>query len=158
MIVNIATNQLQVTTVKNTAQESAVIRQWSEIKHQLGLMVNHLSEIGQDLVRKLRHGEKKFLFEINTPANIVEINHTYTRTMLLNGQKMKANALRFQMGLLCVLSATAKFMEDGLAKRNPKYCQVIVDRMLKLDPSIEIKLNGKPYIKKDVNSEVTANA
>ena len=39
-----------------------------------------------------------------------------------------------------------------------KFLPKDVDRMLKLDPNIEIKRNGKPYIKQDNNSEITANA
>lgn len=64
----------------------------------------------------------------------------------LNNHKSDKNILDLFGGSGSTLIAVHQLRRRGyIMELDPKYCQVIVDRMLKLDPNIEIKRNGQIY-------------
>ena len=84
----------------------------------------------------------------------MEIKNIFKLITLKLGQKMKVKDLMLKTGLHYALNVIVKFTVD-VWDTEKKYCKVIVDRMLKLDPTLTVKRNGLPY---KTNSEITANA
>lgn len=67
--------------------------------------------------------------------------------ILLHFKKVKSNLildLFLGSGSTMVAAQQLKRKCYGM-ELDPKYCQVIIDRMFKLDPSLKIKINGKEY-------------
>jgi len=68
------------------------------------------------------------------------------------------NKFKFEAKIICdlFLGSGSTMVATHETKRicygmelDPKYCQVIIDRMTKLDPELKVKINGKPYEKKE---------
>ena len=88
-----------------------------------------------------RNNEFSNVHAATFPINLVEwaLNFTKEKNIILDqfigtGTTMVAS---HQMNRICY----------GM-ELDPKYCQVIIDRMKKLDPSLKVKINGKEYIRK----------
>ena len=104
-----------------------------------------------------KHKRVSDLFEINRVVqNDVGNNHTCPKQIKLiidifeNYSEKHIVDLFLGSGTSMVASHQLKRKCYGM-ELDPKYCQVIVDRMLKLDPTLEIKRNGQPYKQRDNN-------
>jgi len=84
-----------------------------------------------------------------------EINHPTVKPLSIVGDiisKTKGQSvldLFLGSGTTMVASHQLKRKCYGM-ELDPKYCQVIVDRMQKLDPTLEVKRNGQAYIKTEI--------
>ena len=98
-------------------------------------------------------GARPDAVDMNTPANAGDIDHPCPKPIklwewLFKRLSFNENELFYEpfSG-----SGTTHIVAHQLNRKcygmelDPKYCQVIVDRMIKLDPSLEVKRNGEPY-------------
>ena len=103
---------------------------------------------------KLKGERKKAIWEINVEAGS-EYVHPTQKPITLSAYAIPDFINENDLVLDLFLGSGSTMVASHQLKRkcygmelNPKYCQVIVDRMLKLDPSLTIKRNGEIWQKK----------
>ena len=108
------------------------------------------STIGKQEAKK----EMESVFKSNVELGAIRTLHPATFPIELPSEYIKAMTNENDIiaepftgsGTTMVASHQLKRICYGMELDN-KYCQVIVDRMIKLDSTLEVKVNGKPYIK-----------
>jgi site-specific DNA-methyltransferase (adenine-specific) len=100
------------------------------------------------------HGDRKqtTVWDIERPSRSDE--HPTMKPIALCSKPLENSSKQGDIVLDSFLGSGSTMVASHQLKRkcygmelDPKYCQVIVDRMLKLDPTLEVKRNGQPYEK-----------
>jgi site-specific DNA-methyltransferase (adenine-specific) len=100
---------------------------------------------------KLKGERKKAIWEINVEAGS-EYMHPTQKPITLSAYAIPDFINENDLVLDLFLGSGSTMVAAHQLKRkcygmelDPKYCQVIIDRMTKLDPSLKIKRNGQAY-------------
>ena len=109
--------------------------------HKVGESIQWFGDTDEKTVWELKNDQKNKLHPTQKPVELAE-------------RALKNSSKKTQIVYDCFLGGgTTMVACHQLGRKcygmelDPKYCQVIVDRMLKLDPALEIKVNGSEYVK-----------
>jgi len=138
-------------TIKDAANGKAFLKEYEEIKKEY------------EEIKKEYYSSRAYFNNTHDNMNNVwhfsrhnkdgsEGGHATPKPILLCERAIKSSCPDGSLVLDFFLGSGSTMVASHQLKRkcygmelDPKYCQVIVDRMLKLDPSIKITKNGKPY-------------
>ena len=108
---------------------------------------------------KLKGERKKAIWDINIDSGATYL-HPTQKPIALPSYAIPDFTKKNEIVLDLFLGSGSTMVAAHQLKRkcygmelDPKYCQVIIDRMQKLDSKLSIKINSKEYIKRDKNEK-----
>jgi DNA modification methylase len=111
-----------------------------EINNRYGLDYQDIWRVQRQMGRVKEHATQKPIELISKP--------------ILHASKEDDTVLDLFLGSGSTMVASHQLKRKCYGMElDPKYCQVIIDRMLKLDPTLQVKRNGQPYSIQRGNSD-----
>ena len=132
---------------------------WYKVKSGLGAFMSQYIPNYEPCIYAFKKGKSPQWFGASDEKTVWELKkdlknkfHPTQKPIELSEKALKNSSKKNQIVYDAFLGGGSTMIAAHQLKRkcygmelDPKYCQVIIDRMKKLDESIEIKINGKKY-------------
>jgi site-specific DNA-methyltransferase (adenine-specific) len=140
---------------------------WYKVKSGLGAFMSQYIPNYEPCIYAFKTGKSPLWFGASDEKTVWELKkeskneyHPTQKPIELPSRAIENSSKLNNIIYDCFLGSGSTMVAAHQLKRkcygielDPKYCQVIVDRMLKLDPSLTIKRNGHKYITDEIQTD-----